>query len=238
MSVSSIARANGTGVDTIKSAVLELEKAGYLTRSEEQSKNADGTFADFVWTTTNPFQNPVTVKPVDGFQDTKKTTSKEEQEPKKHAQDMLEPAFSEFWKAYPRKVGKVAAKKAFVKAWSAMVSDGSEPTDILTGVALFARDPNKPSKEFLPHPSTWLNEGRWDDEPYPEREKTKEELEAIRAEQYKRRREIELAEAAQRRAEAKEAEERLKANPVTRCEHDRVKVICPICSPVNVSGQN
>lgn len=146
------------------------------------------------------------------------------------AQDRLEPAFSEFWKAYPRKVGKVAAKKAFAKAWTSLVSQGGEPTDILTGVALFARDPNKPSKEFLPHPSTWLNEGRWDDEPYPEREKTKEELEAIRAEHYKRQREIELAEAAKRRAEAKEIEERLKANPVTRCEHDRVKVICPICS--------
>ena len=164
---------------------------------------------------------------------TNKTT-----EPTTLAQDRLEPAFSEFWKAYPRKVGRKAAHKAFAKAWTSLVAAGSEPTDILTGVALLAADPNKPSKEFLPHPSTWLNEGRWDDEPYPEREKTKEELEAIRAEQYKRRREIELAEAAQRRAEAKEAEERLKANPVTRCEHDRVKVICPICSPVNVSGQN
>lgn len=152
------------------------------------------------------------------------------------AQDRLEPAFSEFWKAYPRKVGKVAAKIAFTKAWRALEASG-EPTDILTGVALFAKDPNKPSKEFLPHPSTWLNEGRWDDEPYPEREKTKEELEAIRAEQVARRREIDKREQEQRREQARLEAERLAANPVTRCEHDRVKVICPICSK-DVPGSN
>jgi hypothetical protein len=155
-----------------------------------------------------------------------------------HHQGKLDGAFSEFWKAYPRKVGKVAAHKAFMKAWTGLEAAGGEPGDILTGVALLAADPNKPSKEFLPHPSTWLNEGRWDDEPYPEREKTKEELEAIRAEQYRRRREADLAEAAQRRAEAKALEERLKADPPKRCEHDRVAVICTQCARNNVSGRN
>lgn len=66
MSIRSIAKANGTGVDTIKSAIKELEEHGYLTRSEEQSHSSDGTFADYVWTTCDPFQNPVTVKPRHG----------------------------------------------------------------------------------------------------------------------------------------------------------------------------
>lgn len=225
MSVSSIARANGTGVDTIKSAVVELERAGYLVRSAEQSKNADGTFADFVWTTSDPFQNPVTVKPVDGFQDTKKTTSKEEHESKKHPQAELEEAFEEFWDVYPRKVEKIAARKAFIKQ-----AEDVTPGVITAGARRMANDPNLPPKQYIPYPASWLNAGGWDSEPYPERQRTKEELEAIRAKEIERRREIDRREAAERREQARLEAERLAANPVTLCEHNRVKVICPVCS--------
>jgi DNA-binding transcriptional MocR family regulator len=77
MSIRSIAKANGTGIDTVKSAVGELETLGYLVRSDEQQRDKKGSFADYVWTTTDPFQNPVTGKPVHGKQDTKKNILKE-----------------------------------------------------------------------------------------------------------------------------------------------------------------
>ena len=76
LSLRSIARINETGVGTIKSAVEELETFGYLTRSSDQLHNEDGTFADYLWTTADPFQNPVTVKTAHGKQDTKKTITK------------------------------------------------------------------------------------------------------------------------------------------------------------------
>jgi len=76
LSLRSIARINETGVGTIKSAVEELETFGYLTRSADQLHNEDGTFADYLWTTADPFQNPVTVKTAHGKQDTKKTITK------------------------------------------------------------------------------------------------------------------------------------------------------------------
>jgi hypothetical protein len=76
LSIRSIARINETGVGTIKSAVEELEQFGYLQRSQNQLHNEDGTFADYVWTTADPFQNPVTVKTAHGKQDTKKTIDK------------------------------------------------------------------------------------------------------------------------------------------------------------------
>lgn len=66
MSIRSLAKVNGTGQDTIKSAILELEKCGYLSRSEQQIHNEDGTFADYEFKTQDPFQNPVTVKPRHG----------------------------------------------------------------------------------------------------------------------------------------------------------------------------
>jgi hypothetical protein len=37
------------------------------------------------------------------------------------------------------------------------------------GAIRLAADPNLPEVAFIPHPSTWLNRGGWDDAPYPPR---------------------------------------------------------------------
>jgi len=73
-------------------------------------------------------------------------------------------AFDKFWATYPRKVGKDAARRAFDKAARRVGHD-----TITAGAHRFAADPNLPAKEFIPHPATWLNAGRWDDEPLPPR---------------------------------------------------------------------
>lgn len=73
-------------------------------------------------------------------------------------------SFAEFYLAYPRKVGKEAARRAFEKA-----AKGTNPALIVAGARRFASDPNLPDKQFIPHPASWLNAGRWDDEPLPER---------------------------------------------------------------------
>jgi hypothetical protein len=69
-------------------------------------------------------------------------------------------AFEEFWKSYPRRVGKEAAKAAWSKA-----ATRTDAGLILTAARRYAEDPNLPDKKFIPHPATWLNQGRWDDEP-------------------------------------------------------------------------
>ena len=67
--------------------------------------------------------------------------------------------FDTFWAQYPRKVGKEAARKAFTKAMTKTTHD-----KIMTGVEdLRIRVAGK-DQQFTPHPATWLNEGRWDDE--------------------------------------------------------------------------
>lgn len=69
------------------------------------------------------------------------------------------PEFDSFWVSYPRKVGKDAARKAFAKAL-ARTDFGT----VMAGVeGLRIRVAGK-DQQFTPHPSTWLNEGRWDDE--------------------------------------------------------------------------
>ena len=64
--------------------------------------------------------------------------------------------FEEFWLAYPKKVSKGAAVKAFDKAM--------KTTDLKTLLAGIARSRWK-DPEFIPHPATWLNQERWLDEP-------------------------------------------------------------------------
>ena len=72
-------------------------------------------------------------------------------------------AWETFWDLYPRKVGKKAAERAFLKAARTV---GAET--LVDGAARLASDPNLPDPKFIPHAATWLSEGRWDDEPYPE----------------------------------------------------------------------
>src|SRR5262249_52738672 len=71
--------------------------------------------------------------------------------------------FARFWESYPRKVGKDAAWKA----WLRRKPDPALGAAILEAVAKqqqslqWQRDGGR----FIPHPATWLNQGRWQDEP-------------------------------------------------------------------------
>ena len=73
----------------------------------------------------------------------------------------LQQEFNTFWEIYPRKLGKGEAKGAFVKAVDKFGADV-----VLEGARRFASDPNLPSPQFIPRAATWLNQERWDDEPY------------------------------------------------------------------------
>ena len=72
-------------------------------------------------------------------------------------------AFDRFWSVYPRKAGKQDAQRSFERALKAATLD-----EILGGAQRYADDPNRVA-QFTAHPSTWLNQGRWSDEPLPPR---------------------------------------------------------------------
>lgn len=72
-------------------------------------------------------------------------------------------SFEDFWRAYPRKVGKRAARDAFTDAAREV-----DPRLIVEAAKRFAADPNR-EQQFTPHPTTWLRQGRWEDEPLPAR---------------------------------------------------------------------
>ncbi len=71
-------------------------------------------------------------------------------------------AFERFWDAYPRKVAKGAA----IKAWKKEAVYFTDIQDkILQSLARQKNQPQwlKDDGQFIPHPATWLNQQRWED---------------------------------------------------------------------------
>ena len=116
--------------------------------------------------------------------------------------------FDQFWKAYPRKTAKGAARKAWDKL------QPEEQLAAIEGATRFAADPNR-EETFTPYPATWLNAEQWGDEPLPPRKLTPE---AQRAKEL-----VEARERAAREAEAAkrltELEERARQNAVPMPEY-------------------
>lgn len=76
----------------------------------------------------------------------------------------IESDFEAFWRTYPRRIGRGAARKAFEKAVKRV-----ELPELMTAVARFAEHPESIAgkRDSIPHASTWLNQERWNDEPEP-----------------------------------------------------------------------
>lgn len=70
--------------------------------------------------------------------------------------------FEEFYAAYPRHVGKEAARRAFVKA----IKTKAPAADIIEGARRYADATAAAGTEtrYVAHPATWLNAGRWSDD--------------------------------------------------------------------------
>jgi hypothetical protein len=82
--------------------------------------------------------------------------------PVNHTITLVEQQFESFWRLYPRKAGRKTAKKAWNKL---------KPDEVLFSTIISALNNavqywnfQGVSLKHIPHPSTWLNEERWEDE--------------------------------------------------------------------------
>lgn len=76
------------------------------------------------------------------------------------------PFFERFWKAYPKKVAKIAASKAFTKVMREQRNPDSFIDALIKSVERYKRSEqwSKDNGKFIPYPATFLNGGRWMDE--------------------------------------------------------------------------
>lgn len=85
----------------------------------------------------------------------------DEQSPSPLPEKQKDKPFDVFWKEYPKKVGKEAARKAFAKAKSkASLEEMLKALQEQKTSVQWQRD----NGQYIPNPSTWLNQGRWADE--------------------------------------------------------------------------
>jgi uncharacterized protein YdaU (DUF1376 family) len=82
--------------------------------------------------------------------------------PKRKRESKDSRAFDAFWTAYPKRLGKKAAAAKF----SAAVKSGVSSQQIISGAERYAEHTKitRTEARFIKHPTTWLNQGCWDDE--------------------------------------------------------------------------
>lgn len=85
-----------------------------------------------------------------------------EAEAEAEAEQTSQQSFVDFWNSYPRKVARSDAQKAWIK----LKVDSTLLATILRAIEeqKLTADWQKDGGKFIPHPTTWLNGRRWEDE--------------------------------------------------------------------------
>lgn len=84
------------------------------------------------------------------------------------SQTLVDSMFDAFWSVYPRRIAKGHARLAFRKQ-----AAFNDPVAIVNGAQAYARfvEDQKIETQFIPHPTTWLNGERWEDDLTAEKRK-------------------------------------------------------------------
>ena len=146
---------------SVDRASMELIDAGLLSKEQRHNNSLVYTLHSSpvqtpIITHDDTLSSPVMTAIVTG-DDLTRTTKPEPIE--QESLNDISHNFDQFWKLYPRKVGKGKARQAFEKAL--------EKTDIdiiLAGVEAYVYHEGYNDMEFIAHPTSWLNGERWDDE--------------------------------------------------------------------------
>jgi hypothetical protein len=155
------------GRDAIRGLIRELEQAGYLQITLERTEG--GEFGGRSYTVSESpatdYPGPVQPSPANPplvSIDVQQGLN----EPVRTEKPLVTKAplegFDRFYKLYPRKQNPQAAKQA----WKKLAPSADLQEQILTALAKQATsiDWLKSGGQFIPHPASWLNGKRWEDE--------------------------------------------------------------------------
>lgn len=165
-----MAEATGLGVQSIRTSLNKLKSTGELTVETPHGYSLIQVNNWQKYQDTNTPSNRRTNRRLTG--DQQATNNKQELKNERIKElknntlgDLKSPEgdpFEIFWKAYPRKTGKEAARKIWIRL---------RPSKLLLDKMIYAIKEQRASDQwqkdggqFIPHPATWLNQGRWQDE--------------------------------------------------------------------------
>jgi len=147
----------------IQGAIKRLCEAGYLTRTERPGKG--------VLYHVDPRSKcaPQDVRPAGNDVDPRSSCGETVSNP--HTSEAIASSdsarahdFPIFWEAYPHKVGKAKAKAEWDAARKASKPEKRLPSLAAVLAAVEAYKLAKPEDRAWCNPSTWLHQGRWNDE--------------------------------------------------------------------------
>ena len=149
--------------DTVRRATQSLEQKGLLSRRlvlDEHGRTLGYSYGLHMGDSTLPPLGSHHATPEGSTMPPKPVIITSKEKPiscSKQVRASQSEDFNKFWLGYPRKVGKGAAEKAWVKA-----VQSTEASVIIAslGSHKFSEDIN-----YIPHPATWLNQRRWEDVP-------------------------------------------------------------------------
>lgn len=163
-----LAREFNCGREQMRSVLGELRDAGYILLVKNQDSKGHWSSKWYIY--DEPIhEEPKSDKPkpenrVLGQPDAITKTDYKEPIPTKEktTKSDYSALFDAFWKAYPKKVAKDAAYKAFAKRKpdEKLLKEILQAVELQKGSEMWTKDGGK----YIPNPTTWLNQGRWMDE--------------------------------------------------------------------------
>lgn len=128
--------------------ITQIYVLNYNTYQKEQPKE-------------QPTDNPAITQQQPSYKEEKKERSKELKKVNGFTinKKVYKKEFEEFYNLYPRKTGKRAAAAKHETITKEVSHD-----KLIKSVTAYAESVKSKEKKYIPHPASWLNAGRWDDE--------------------------------------------------------------------------
>lgn len=148
------------GVRTMREKKATAGRLGGLASGKTRSTTPSTSEASASAVASRLVEPPTRPDPTNNNTSSSTAPPSTDRQPKPGSDD--DPLFVRFWAAYPRRIGKGQARKA----WATAIKK-TDPELIITAAGDFTSRRGNEDPKFTPHPSTWLNGERWNDSPDP-----------------------------------------------------------------------
>lgn len=156
-----IAEETGLTLDQVKRVMKWLVSNGHVETAEHRLDGiTDRTLSIRVITESVESHSRSAESHFDSAESHSQSSAESHSLPSIKTEDILvRDTFEEFWVAYPRRIAKEPARRA----WKAAVKT-VDPDVIISSAGRYAASVANSEPRFIAHPSTWLNGKRWEDD--------------------------------------------------------------------------